>query len=91
MPTWENRRHGIRLYRGDCMRVLPAIRCQADFLLADPCYGTTAAAWDVPHDYARLLPRLTELLRPGRCKPGSLAGSSPLPWRTNWADCFAMT
>ena len=63
--TWTNRRHGIRLYRGDCLRVLPALRCQADFLLADPCYGTTNAAWDVAHDYAALLPALSKRLKPG--------------------------
>ena len=62
--TWENRRRGIRLYRGDCMRVLPALRCQADFLLADPCYGSTKAVWDVGHDYQALLPALSERLKP---------------------------
>ena len=63
--TWTNRRHGIRLYRGDCLRVLPDLRCQADFLLADPCYGTTNAAWDVAHDYSALLPALGARLKPG--------------------------
>ncbi len=63
-PAWENRRHGIKLYRGDCLRVLPGLRFQADFLLADPCYGTTNAAWDVPHDYEVLLPILANRLKP---------------------------
>jgi site-specific DNA-methyltransferase (adenine-specific) len=63
-PTWEDPRYNIRLFRGDCLRVLPELRSRADFLLADPCYGTTKATWDVRHNYAVLLPALADRLKP---------------------------
>ena len=87
-PAWENRRRGIKLYRGDCLRILPALRCQADFLLADPCYGTTNAAWDVAHDYAALLPSVGERLRPGAIQAWFACGKFTFTLAAELGDLF---
>ncbi len=57
---------GIRLYQGDCRDVLAWLARVApgsvDVVVADPPYGQTSLAWDVPvHDWLGLL---APLLRP---------------------------
>ena len=47
LSAYRHRRRGIRLIHGDCLDVLPRLRCRADLLICDPPYGTTNWAWDV--------------------------------------------
>lgn len=37
----------MKLYRGDCLKILPKLKSQSiDLCLTDPPYGTTACKWD---------------------------------------------
>lgn len=64
LSAYRHRRRGIRLIHGDCLDVLPRLRCRADLLICDPPYGTTNWAWDVAPDYGALLPVLLARLTP---------------------------
>jgi len=47
-PTWENKRYGIKLYQGDCLKVLPTLRLERiGTIITDPPYGETQLAYDV--------------------------------------------
>lgn len=45
-PYWEDDDAGIALYLGDMREVLPALRLQADLVVADPPYEETSHQWD---------------------------------------------
>jgi hypothetical protein len=50
-PYWENEEHGLRIYHGDCLDVLPALAEageEFDLCLTDPPYGCEkrGAEWD---------------------------------------------
>jgi site-specific DNA-methyltransferase (adenine-specific) len=46
-PDWEYKRLGIRLYRGDCLDVLPELRLdRIRTIVTDPPYGETNLAYD---------------------------------------------
>lgn len=48
-PFWENAEHGLRIYHGDCLEVLPELEAAGerfDLVFADPPYGVDKAAWD---------------------------------------------
>jgi site-specific DNA-methyltransferase (adenine-specific) len=38
----------ITIYQGDCLEILPRLLTAVDVVIADPPYGATALAWDVP-------------------------------------------
>ena len=46
-PNWEHKRLGIRLYRGDCLQVLPRLKLdRVSAILTDPPYGDTCLVYD---------------------------------------------
>jgi site-specific DNA-methyltransferase (adenine-specific) len=48
-PYWQSEEHGLRIYCGDCLEVLPALEAAGekfDLVFADPPYGVDKAAWD---------------------------------------------
>ena len=38
-PYWSNDEHGLAIYHGDCLEVLPALEQEFDLCLTDPPYG----------------------------------------------------
>jgi site-specific DNA-methyltransferase (adenine-specific) len=53
---WEDRKHGIRLYKGDCLRVLPDLKSASiDFIFADPPYGHNNNNNDLIHRWESAL------------------------------------
>jgi DNA modification methylase len=49
-PYWRNEEHGLAIYQGDCLEVLPALAEageEFDLCLTDPPYGVDIAPWDV--------------------------------------------
>jgi site-specific DNA-methyltransferase (adenine-specific) len=56
----------VTLYHSKCEAVLPTIAAASvDFVLTDPCYGTTQLDWDIPADWSTLW---TELYRVSKSK-----------------------
>jgi len=48
-PYWANEEHGLRIYCGDCLEVLPELEAAGerfDLCLTDPPYGETSLSWD---------------------------------------------
>jgi DNA modification methylase len=38
-PYWQSEKHGLRLYHGDCLEVMPALGEEFDLCLTDPPFG----------------------------------------------------
>jgi site-specific DNA-methyltransferase (adenine-specific) len=48
-PYWRNEEHGLRIFCGDCLSILPALAEageEFDLCLTDPPYGVGKAVWD---------------------------------------------
>ena len=57
----------IRLYEGDCLKVLPLLATEgikADLILADLPYGTTHCKWDSVIDYAQMWEAIARITNP---------------------------
>ena len=57
----------IRLYEGDCLKVLPLLATEgikADLILADLPYGTTHCKWDSVIDYAQMWETIGRIINP---------------------------
>ncbi len=53
IPDYQNEKYGIKLYRGNCINVVPQLEPESiDAVITDPPYGTTACSWDtcIPFD-----------------------------------------
>lgn len=53
IPDYQNEKYGIKLYRGNCIDVVPQLPAGSiDAVITDPPYGTTACKWDsiIPFD-----------------------------------------
>jgi len=46
-PFWRNEEHGLSIYCGDCLEVMPQLEREFDFVFADPPYGVAKAGWDL--------------------------------------------
>lgn len=49
-PYWQSEKHGLRLFHGDCLALLPELAAageEFDLCLTDPPYGVAKAAWNV--------------------------------------------
>ena len=47
-PYWTNEQHGLSIYHGDCLEVMPGLGREFDLCLTDPPYGVTEYEWDRP-------------------------------------------
>jgi site-specific DNA-methyltransferase (adenine-specific) len=61
-PYYEH--HGITIYHGDCLDVMPALSDPVDLILADLPYGTTACAWDSVIPLDKLWAQYRRLIKP---------------------------
>lgn len=53
-PYWSNEQHGLSIYHGDCLEVMPGLGREFDLCLTDPPYGMTDLALDtVPENWGR--------------------------------------
>jgi len=43
-PYWSNDEHGLAIYHGDCLEVMPALEQEFDLCLTDPPYGIPAGS-----------------------------------------------
>ena len=48
-PYWQSDEHGLAIYHGDCLEVMPALEQEFDLCLTDPPYGCgkRGAIWDI--------------------------------------------
>ena len=51
-PDWQTEDGSIRLYRGDCLEVMPLLTETVDAIICDPPFGTTACKWDTVIPFA---------------------------------------
>lgn len=52
-PDFEDEKYGIRLYRGNCIDIVPQLPAESiDAVITDPPYGTIRCSWDsvIPFD-----------------------------------------
>jgi len=45
-PYWQDEKHDLTIYHGDCLEVLPKLEREFDLCLTDPPYGEMKAEWD---------------------------------------------
>lgn len=45
-PYWSNEQHGLSIYHGDCLEVMPGLGREFDLCLTDPPWGIGKAEWD---------------------------------------------
>ena len=45
-PDWQTDDGAVRLYRGDCLEVMPRLEETVDMIANDPPYAVTACSWD---------------------------------------------
>jgi len=54
-PYWRNEQHGLSIYLGDCLTIMPQLGREFDLCLTDPPYGTTEAdaakVWKVAGEF----------------------------------------
>lgn len=74
-PDWE--RDGVRLYRGDCLEVMPHLS-GVDMVMTDPPYGTTACKWDSVIPLEPMWERLNVLTK----KNGAIVMTASQPFTT---------
>jgi DNA modification methylase len=83
----------VRLYRGDCLEVMPGLApASIDLVLADPPYGTTACKWDAVIPFAPLWAELRRVAKPNAAivlfaaQPftSALVMSNPREFRYEW-------
>jgi len=49
-PYWSNDEHGLTIYHGDCVEVMPQLEQRFDLCLTDPPYGIPVGSAMVRHD-----------------------------------------
>ena len=92
-PYWRDERHGLEIYHGDCLEVMPALEREFDLCLADPPFGIGFAYNEhddkmTPEQYRDFLwPRIEE------AEAAVREGGSVFVWqawlmRKHWDDCF---
>ena len=68
--------NNIKLYKGDCLEILPLIpENSVDFILTDPPYGTTACTWDSVIPFEPMWEQIWRVLKPNGAV--ALFGSEP--------------
>jgi len=51
-PYWHNEQHGLSIYHGDCLEVMPGLGREFDLCLTDPPFG-------IGYDYSEYDDRMT--------------------------------
>ena len=91
-PYWRNDEHGLAIYHGDCLEVMPQLEQEFDLCLTDPPYGELGYEWDTAPDWSMLpLPSISKAAvfghQPGMSDnvlPGLRERGLPFRWEIVW-------
>ena len=63
-PDWQSEDGSIRLYRGDCLEVMPELTETVDAVICDLPYGTTQCRWDTVIPFEPLWASYKRVIKP---------------------------
>ena len=88
-PYWENAEHGLAIYHGDCLEIMPQLEQEFDLCLTDPPYGIGKAEWDneFPTEWIREAEAIAIRLA---VMPGNWALMDCGAALSNYRDCIAL-